>query len=252
MENILVNIYLRILKLHENNTNMLISYLITCSTETDTLRNLLNCVKGFKDEEDEIIILVDSGNLNLDTQQVISEFLSKHASPTIFYYEHNLNKNYSEHKNYGMSKCSGEYIFQIDGDEIPTEELVTNVKTIIESNPNVEAFWIPRVNLFKGVEEVHAKQWGWRLSMSKRFNVPIVNAYDPQCRLFLNELDRIKWEGRLHERIVGNKNYVFIPDENETLALLHIKTIEKQLETNRRYNEIFTEKENKGFTVPQH
>ena len=48
----------------------------------------------------------------------------------------------------------------------------------------------------------------------------------------------------------GNKNYVYLPPD-EDLAIYHDKNIEKQLETNKRYNTDFTEDENKGFKLPQ-
>lgn len=83
-----------------------------------------------------------------------------------------------------------------------------------------------------------------------KYKAVLVNAYDPQCRLFKNDPDRIKWVGKLHERIVGNKNYVYLPAD-EDLSLYHDKTIQKQVETNLRYNQKFTEKENKGFNLPQ-
>ena len=46
------------------------------------------------------------------------------------------------------SKCSGDYIFQIDADEIPEEFLVKNLKLVLESNP-VDVLITPRKNLVK-------------------------------------------------------------------------------------------------------
>lgn len=267
---------------------MNISYLITCSNETKTLRNLLSRINDGKDPTDEIVIVLDSDCIhNKKTKQILIDRFGG-------YLEHSLNNNYSEHKNWGAKQCDREWIFQIDGDENPTEILLNNIKSIIESNPDVESFWIPRINDFKGVTEQHAKQWGWKLSPStsivheKIINIyseeykflktngyiisetteeyvdidkhtsfsttikhkaVLVNAYDPQCRLFVNKPE-IKWVGRLHERIEGNKNYVYLPFD-EDLALYHDKTIEKQIETNLRYNQKFTEKENRGFNLPK-
>jgi hypothetical protein len=82
-----------------------------------------------------------------------------------------------------------------------------------------------------------------------KFKAPLVQWPDPQCRLFLNKPE-IKWVGRLHERIEGNKNFVFLPAD-EDLALYHDKTIERQILTNLMYNKQFTLKENQGYILPK-
>lgn len=229
-----------------------ISYLITFSNETDTLKRLLNQVYSLKENNDEIVLLSDVGNYGVDTQNILSSFLTDNKSyldKTISYYEKKLDNDYSNHKNWGAKQCKGNYIFQIDGDELPNETLLTNIKDIIEANPGIELFWIPRVNDFKGVTQTHADQWGWRLTESPTYNRPIVNFPDYQGRLFLNKTGRIKWVGRLHERIEGHLSYVYLPPDEE-LSLYHDKTIEKQIETNLRYNKDFSKKENQGFKLP--
>lgn len=225
-----------------------ISYLITCSNEKQSLINLLHRIgDNFIDPDDEMIVVLDSDCTdNKKTKQILLDYEGNES----WYYTHSLDHNYSEHKNWGAKLCKNPWIFQIDADELPTETLLYNVKPIIEANPDIEAFWVPRINDFIGVTEEHARKWGWRLTISPTYNRPIVNWPDPQCRLFRNEPDRIKWVGRLHERIQGNKNYVYLPAD-ESLALYHDKTIEKQVETNLKYNVDFTEKENKGFNLPR-
>lgn len=225
---------------------MKLSYLITCHDETTTLDNLLSRLDKFLGDNDEVVIVSD--NPTKETYRILYNWTS---GPThVYVYEHNLNNNYSEHKNWGSSKCSGDYIFQIDGDENPTEALLENIKDIIEANPTIEVFWLPRINDFKGVTTEHAKQWGWRLTESSTYKRPIINWPDPQGRLFKNIPNRIKWVGRLHERIGGNTSYVYLPFDEE-LALYHDKTIEKQIETNLRYNSNFTKEENWGFNLPK-
>lgn len=225
---------------------MKLSYLITCHDETTTLDNLLSRLDGFLGIDDEVVIISD--NPTKETSDILYNWTS--GQTHVYAYEHNLNNNYSEHKNWGTSKCSGDYIFQIDGDENPTETLLENIKDIIESNSTIEVFWIPRINDFKGVTQEHAVQWGWRLTESSTHKRPIVNWPDPQGRLFKNIPDRVKWVGRLHERIEGNTSYAYLPFEEE-LALYHDKTIEKQVETNLRYNKNFSKEENLGFNLPK-
>ena len=160
-------------------------------------------------------------------------------------HKHKLDRNYSEHKNYGKSFCQGEYIFQIDDDELPNETLLESLKELIELNSDVDLFWIPRINDFKGVNPENSKQWGWRLTPYE--DRLIVNWPDPQGRLFKN-VPYIEWKRRLHEKVEGAKTYVHLPSAYE-LSLHHNKTIEKQIQTNVKYNKMFTEEENKGFKV---
>ena len=217
-----------------------ISYLITTKNTGFELQFLLERLHKYG-QNNECIILDDYSDDPV-TLQVLNN-----VSDNSFFkvHKHKLDRNYSEHKNYGKSFCKGEYIFQIDDDELPTETLLENLNDILELNGDVELFWIPRINDFKGVNNQNAAQWGWKLSPYE--DRLIVNWPDPQGRLFKN-LPHIEWKRRLHEKIEGNKTYVHLPTTFE-LSLHHNKTIEKQIQTNIKYNKLFTEEENKGFKV---
>jgi glycosyltransferase involved in cell wall biosynthesis len=156
-----------------------------------------------------------------------------------------LDNNYGEHKNFGKSKCSGKYIFQIDADEIPNEFLLSAIPEIIEANPDVDLFWIPRINDFIGVTPKIAADWGWRLTPYE--NRLIVNWPDIQSRIFRN-IPQLRWERKLHEKVEGAKIYSYLPAEYD-FALHHKKTIEKQIETNVRYNKQFSITDNKGYKL---
>ena len=80
-----------------------------------------------------------------------------------------------------------------------------------------------------------------------KFNPPIVNAPDPQGRLFKN-VPYIEWKRRLHEKVEGFKSYTFVPPQKD-YAIVHEKTIEKQRQTNLNYNKMFTDDENRGYHV---
>lgn len=79
------------------------------------------------------------------------------------------------------------------------------------------------------------------------YNPPIVNAPDPQCRLFRN-IPEIEWKRKLHEKIEGAKVVSHFPYEY-IVSIHHNKTIERQIETNEGYNKKFTVEDNKGFKV---
>jgi glycosyltransferase involved in cell wall biosynthesis len=217
-----------------------ISYLVTTKNTGFELQFLLERLYKYG-QNNECIILDDHSD-----DPVTLQVLNNVSNNSFFkVHKHKLDRNYSEHKNYGKSQCQGEYIFQIDDDELPSEILLESLKELIELNSTVELFWIPRINDFKGVNPQNAAQWGWKLTPYE--DRLIVNWPDPQGRLFKNT-PHIEWKRRLHEKVEGSKTHVHLPYEYE-FALLHNKTIEKQVETNIKYNKMFTEEENKGFKV---
>jgi glycosyltransferase involved in cell wall biosynthesis len=222
---------------------MKISYLITVHNETDTLIKLLERLINNKFGEDEIIVLDDFSD-NVETKKILNS-----ASEKITVFQHSLNNDYGAHKNFGNSKCLGDWIFQIDADELPSETLIFNVRDIIDTNVNVELIYVPRINDYKGVTQEHAKQWGWRLTPSPSCNNrPLVNWPDFQGRIYKRVPERIRWDRKLHEKIEGHNQYAFLPAD-EDLALYHDKTIEKQLQTNLRYNQQFSVEDNLGHKV---
>src|SRR6185503_8790931 len=218
---------------------------ITASTEIDTLGRLLALVCSevyciTRKPVDEVVILLDSSAK--DNQKTL-EILRPYQDLVV---THPLNNNYGAHKNFGVEQCKGQYVFQIDGDELPPETLLgENLDELLDSNPDVEAYAVPRINDFRGVTVEHANQWGWQLTTSAKFKRPIVNFPDPQWRIFKRD-PRIRFKGRLHEKIEGFNSYTHLP-ASEEYALYHDKTIETQIKTNLRYNQMFTQAENMGL-----
>lgn len=214
---------------------MFLSYLITSHNETTSLDKLLNKLVKSKKENHEIVLLDDYSD-NKETLNIIEKFKNN-----INFYQKKLDRDYGAHKNYGISLCNGKWIFQIDADEYPTDLLLENINEILYTNDSNESIWLPRLNYFQGVTQQDIMMWGWN------YNDEMINFPDYQSRLYKN-LPHIRYERRLHEKVEGYKSYVFIPPQKE-IALVHEKTIEKQRQTNIKYNELFTQEENKGYTV---
>lgn len=224
--------------------DIFISYLITCNNEFNNYKHysdvpLLKILQQYGNGN-ECVFLHDDKNPIIPV-----EFFDINPNPFFRYYRHGLNNNYGEHKNYGKGLCKGKYIFQIDADEIPSEALLESLPELITLNEDIDLFWLPRINDFIGVTQENAVQWGWRLSPYE--NRLIVNWPDPQGRLFKN-LPHLRWERRLHEKVEGAKTFTYLPAMYE-LALHHNKTIETQIETNLKYNKLFTGEENQGFKL---
>lgn len=224
---------------------MKLSYLVTVHNETDTLIRLLEKLVNTRFEDDEIVIL-DDFSTNETTKKLLAD-ISKLKNVVVC--QHSLNNDYGAHKNFGTEKCSGDWIFQIDADENPSDVLIFNIREIIETNKTMEMIYVPRINDFRGVTETEAKRWGWKLSPSPFCsNRPVVNWPDYQSRIYKREIGRIKWDRKLHEKIVGHTEYSFLPPD-EDLALYHDKTIETQIKTNERYNQQFSVQDNLGHKV---
>jgi glycosyltransferase involved in cell wall biosynthesis len=214
---------------------MFLSYLVTCHNETDSLEKLLSKLVQYKKDKHEIVLLDDYSD-NQKTLEIIQKYKNK-----VTFAQHKLDKNYGAHKNFGIEQCKGEWVFQLDADEVPTNSLLENIDLIIESNCSSEVLWLPRLNYFLGVTEQDVNMWGWKLHDG------MINFPDYQSRIYKNS-PHIRYQRRLHEKVEGFKSYVFIPPQKD-YAIIHEKTIEKQRQTNINYNKLFTEEENKGYSV---
>lgn len=134
---------------------MKISYLVTCHNETLELLELIEKLKKHIDSDapnDEVVILDD-----FSTNDETIKILNKARSYGFTVVQHALNKNFAEHKNYGSKRCVGDYIVQIDADEYPHSTLLYNMKELLEANPMVELYRVPRVNIVRGATEQDAR-----------------------------------------------------------------------------------------------
>lgn len=224
---------------------MKISYLVTCHNETIELLELIEKLKAHLDSDapnDEVVVLDDFSD-NEDTKKI----LQKARSYGFTIVQHALNKNFAEHKNYGGKRCIGDYIFQIDADESPHPTLLYNMKDLLEANPTVELYRVPRVNIVRGATEQDSKTWGWNLSNIPEYgDLPIINWShgDYQSRIYKNSL-KIQWQKPLHETIVGAEYVSQLPKEVDW-ALIHDKTIDRQRAQNMFYNQNWSRQANMG------
>ena len=211
---------------------MKISFGITVYNEHEELNKLLNILVNKIDDEDEIVICVD-GNDN-DVKDVIDKYS---IDSRVVDYKRKLDGNFAEHKNSVIEKSTGDYIFQIDADEYPHEQLLQQLKPILEVNDNVDLIWIPRVNTVKGFTQTDVRRYGWRMTENNWVNYP-----DYQARFFRNDKS-IRWTRPLHELITGCKTYAHLPPHEE-LSLYHPKTREKQIQQNNFYQKNFSKELN--------
>ena len=208
---------------------MKISYAITVCNEEVELQKLVTFLLKHKELQDEIVITFDSKN----GSKGVEEYLRTHSVNGEFNW-HTMwplfDGDFSKLKNYTKSMCSGDYIFDIDADEIPHEVLMEQLHTILEMK-EVDLVWIPRENTVEGITQEHIDKWGWKVSSKGWVNYP-----DYQARVYRNT-DSIHWTRKVHEYIVGTKEYSHLPPHEE-LSLYHHKSIDKQEQQNRLYSDI--------------
>jgi glycosyltransferase involved in cell wall biosynthesis len=209
---------------------MKISYGVTVHNEEDELNKLLEFLIHKTRWGDEIVICVDGKDDGV--RFVLDSWTQQYAHvKTIKIYQRKLEGDFSAQKNSVIENCSGDYIFHIDADEIPHENLVSILPEMLETN-DVDLIWVPRVNIVEGITDEHCTNWGWRITENGWVNYP-----DYQSRVFRNSPD-IRWKRKVHEQIDGCKTYAHLPPEEE-LSLYHHKTIEKQEQQNKFYEKIF-------------
>ena len=206
---------------------MKISYSILAHNETDSLQNLLDFLIKRKDEEDEIVILDDFSD-NEETKRLLDFFVSVHE---IKFEKRHLLGDFAQQKNHLKNMCSGDYIFNLDADEIPHQRMMNNLKPILEVNPTVDLYYVPRVNTVDGLTQEHINHWRWNVNEKGWVNWP-----DWQGRIWKNR-PNIKWERPVHEILVGFKEYAHLPAEEE-FAFYHPKDIKKQEKQNQFYGTI--------------
>ena len=132
-------------------------------------------------------------------------------------------------KNHLKSLCTGDWIFQIDADELPHESLIINLKELLKLNPTTELFLVPRVNTVDGLTQEHINKWRWNINENGWVNWP-----DYQTRIIQNG-PKIQWASKVHEVIVGFSTQGALPMEEEW-CLYHPKDIKRQEAQNNFYN----------------
>lgn len=241
-----------------------VSYTILTHNETDSLKTLIEHINKYKTVWDEIII-VDDYSDNLKTITILN-WASDELGVKVF--RNKLNGDFAQQKNFANSKCSNDYIFNIDADEIMSDFFMQNFKEILFINTEVEMYRLPRINTVEGITLGHIERWRWQISslptevrdvemtkkgdeyqLLKAYNLilnedgnkikylqPMINFPDYQNRIYKRQ-DGIEWAGKVHEKIVGYKKYASFPAE-KNYCIIHNKPIQKQELQNELYDKI--------------
>ena len=206
---------------------MKISYAITVCNEFIEIQLLVKFLVENKRSQDEIVILYDEVNGNKN----VEEFLrAKSINGEFIWHKAPFKNHFAEWKNHLTNLCSGDYIYQIDADEMISHYVLDNLPEILQHN-NVDVFKVPRINKVEGLTQEHIDKWGWGVNEKGWVNFP-----DYQWRIYKNN-DKIKWVNKVHEILTGHKTMSYLPSEMEW-CLVHNKTIERQEKQNELYSKL--------------
>jgi glycosyltransferase involved in cell wall biosynthesis len=203
---------------------MKISYAILTHNEGEYIEKLLSLLTTNKRPQDEIVVVDDFSNDEL-TNQILEKYKNQISlNYRIFDGDHTQ-------KNYLNSLCQGDYILQLDADELVYKELIDILPILLEDNNEIDLFIMPRINTVEGLTQEWSQKWNWTINENGWVNFP-----DWQMRLYRN-CDWVKWDGLLHSKIEGYKTYVLLPTE-EVYCILHPKQLDRQIEQNNLYDKI--------------
>jgi hypothetical protein len=201
---------------------MKISYAVTVCNEFVEIQRLLTFLIDRKKPQDEIVVFYDTNNGTSEVERYLT-ILGSGIRKIGYHFD----GHFGHMKNSLTEACLGNYIFQIDADEIPNEVLMDNIHEILQSN-DVDVILVPRVNTVEGLTQDHIQKWGWNVDEKGWVNFP-----DPQWRIYKNK-ESIRWENKVHEKLVGYNTISNLPWAEE-FSLYHPKQIERQERQNDYY-----------------
>jgi hypothetical protein len=204
---------------------MKISFAITVCNELEEIKKLVPFLLEHKRIEDEIVILYDEKNGN---SEILDFLLPYNIKPNVQTWRgFGFDGNFADWKNKLNEYCTGDYIYQLDADEMISEYMVQNLSTILELNPKVDLIFVPRINTVNGITQEHIDKWGWKVNENGWVNFP-----DSQGRIYRKGMT---WYGKVHERIIGGQKFSSLPLDEE-YCIQHHKTIDRQEKQNNYYN----------------
>jgi len=164
--------------------------LSVCLITKDNEKTIRGCLESIKPIADEIII-ADTGSTD-KTREIASSFNAK-----IFSYP--WDNNFSNAKNFAISKASGKWILAIDADEVISRKDLEKIKELIKEENNTLGYYLVQRNYTNEKGEL-----GWISTKDDEYEESkIAKGYTERkmLRLFRND-ERIRFEGAVHDSVI--------------------------------------------------
>jgi len=204
---------------------MKISYAVTVCNELVEIQRLLPFLIENKRDIDEIVIFFDTNNGSKSVEEYLrAQSVNKVPFRWMGYH---FDGHFANMKNALTETCVGDYIYQIDADEMISEYVMSLLPQLLEQN-DVDVVRVPRINTVEGLTQEHISIWKWHVNERGWVNFP-----DYQWRIYRNTSE-IRWENKVHEVLSGYKTLSHLPAEEEW-CLYHHKDIERQEKQNAYY-----------------
>jgi len=204
---------------------MKISYAVTVCNELVEIQRLLPFLIENKRDIDEIVIFFDTNNGSKSVEEYLrAQSVNKVPFRWMGYH---FDGHFANMKNALTETCVGDYIYQIDADEMISEYVMSSLPQVLEQN-DVDVVRVPRINTVEGLTQEHISIWKWHVNERGWVNFP-----DYQWRIYRNTSE-IRWENKVHEVLSGYKTLSHLPAEEEW-CLYHHKDIERQEKQNAYY-----------------
>ena len=217
---------------------MKISYAITVCSEFIEIQRLLGFLLENKRDQDEIVVQQDlaykkyASHTPLTPEMEVNLYCGnlEREGRIKFICDFSLDGHFANFKNNLTKHCTGDYIYQIDADEMVSTYVLDVLPEVLQHN-NVDVLKVPRINTVEGLTQEHIDKWGWGVNEQGWVNFP-----DYQWRIYKNN-KKVKWINKVHEVLEGYKTMSYLPTEEEW-CLRHDKTIERQEIQNELYNKL--------------
>lgn len=216
-----------------NNDNFKVSLVILTHNDEDKIFNLLLTIEPLFDE----VIIVDDCSKD-GTQREIKRYIEEESKSSLLFKKDKvqihikkLKGDFSEQRNYANSKCTGDWIFEMDSDEQLDLILYQNFRKLLQQynkNKDIQVIGVPRVNLIDGVKTKVFPDYQFRIHRKG-----------------------IEWVGNVHEvpkpvyesitKNMNKGNIGFL----QGMGLVHPKTSQKQQSQNDFYRKLIKSKRGK-------
>ncbi len=171
---------------------------------------LMEKIQPFLNDDREIVVVDDFSGFTM------VEMIKSHR---VKFFQRSLAKDFSAQRNFTKSKCTGQFIFAIDPDELPSSSLLTALPAILDQmeRDRLDGCIVPRFNKLVELDKVFDPR---TIDVSK-IDLSSSLAED-QLRIYRNSPD-IVWINPLHEKLTGLRRVLRLPS-TPFYGIIHVKT----------------------------